>query len=168
MFFVRSAEQIPCPCCGGSLKVIGSRERKYINGLGEVNILVIRRLRCRECNKIHHELPDILVPYKRHGSENIEAVIVRSYELTVAADESTISRWRNWFLQQQDYFLGVLVSIAIRYQEESVEGLSNFQGSALQRIRDLVGDAPGWLKRIVRPTVNLNLWVHTRIAFMSA
>ncbi|MGI6365621.1 MAG: DUF6431 domain-containing protein [Bacillota bacterium] len=97
MFFVRSGEQNPCPCCGGSLKVVGSRERKYINGIGEKVVLVIRRLQCSHCTKVHHELPDILTPYKRYGSESIEAVVSGESELTVAADESTITRWKHWF-----------------------------------------------------------------------
>ncbi|WP_425387641.1 hypothetical protein [Aneurinibacillus terranovensis] len=39
--------------------------------------------------------------------------------------------------------------------------------SALQRIGRLVGNAPRWLARIVRPIVNDNLWLHTRFAFLS-
>jgi len=38
----------------------------------------------------------------------------------------------------------------------------------LQKIGHLVGHADGWLKRIVRPVVNANLWVHTRSAWMTA
>ena len=74
------------------MKVIGSRKRKYINGIGEKIILAIRRLRCSHCAKVHHELPDILIPYKRYGSESIEVVVSGESELTVAADESTINR----------------------------------------------------------------------------
>ncbi|MGI6649770.1 MAG: DUF6431 domain-containing protein [Bacillota bacterium] len=48
--------------------------RVFINDVGNQNVLVIRRLRCRHCHRIHHELPDILVPYKRHSSESIESV----------------------------------------------------------------------------------------------
>ncbi|MCL6611609.1 MAG: DUF6431 domain-containing protein [Peptococcaceae bacterium] len=69
-FFVRSGEQISCPCCNGPLKVCGSRRRKYVNGTGDTIVLVIRRLRCRNCGRLHHELPDILVPYKRYGSKH--------------------------------------------------------------------------------------------------
>jgi hypothetical protein len=39
--------------------------------------------------------------------------------------------------------------------------------TALHRLGRLVGDAPGWLARIVRPIVNINLWLHTRSAFLS-
>jgi len=34
-FFVRSEEQICCPCCNGRLKVIGSRKRICIDDKGE-------------------------------------------------------------------------------------------------------------------------------------
>lgn len=167
VFFVRSGEQNPCPCCGGSLKVIGSRKRKYINGIGEKVVLVIRRLQCPHCSKVHHELPDILTPYKRYGSESIEAVISGESELTVAADDSTITRWRLWFQEIANYLASALVSIAIRYYLKSVEGESNLPQSPLQRIWQLVGNAPHWLARTVRPVVNANYWVHTRSALLS-
>lgn len=166
-FFVRSGEQNPCPCCGERLKVIGSRKRKYINGLGEKVVLVIRRLRCSHCSKVHHELPDILTPYKRYGSENIEAVVGSESELTVAADESTITRWKQWFKEISNYLASTLVSIAIRYRIQSVEGVSGLPQSPLQRIWQLVGNAPRWLARTVRPVVNANYWVHTRSALLS-
>ncbi|WP_307545897.1 DUF6431 domain-containing protein [Paenibacillus sp. V4I5] len=34
-----------------------------------MKLLVIRRLHCSQCLKIHHELPDCIVPYKRYESE---------------------------------------------------------------------------------------------------
>ncbi len=100
------------PCCGSRLKVIGTRRCKYINSTGEVITLVIRRLRCSNCKHIHHELPDILVPYKRYDSESIESALNGDKNLTVSADESTIYRWRKWFLEYINYFAGCLLSIA--------------------------------------------------------
>ena len=166
-FFVRSGEQNPCPCCGERLKVIGSRGRKYINGIGEKVALVIRRLKCSHCSKVHHELPGILIPYKRYGSESIEAVVGGENELTVAADESTINRWRQWFREISAYLAGALMSIAIRYCLQSVEGESNLPKSPLQRIWQQVGNAPHWLARTVRPVVNANYWIQTRSALLS-
>jgi len=164
MFFVRSKEQSYCPCCSGDLKVIGSRHRGCINDTGDKIDLIIRRLNCVNCHKIHHELPDILVPYKRYSRESIEAAVNGDSNLTVPADESTIRSWRGWFQEMFNYFLGCLLSIANRYGKESVEGASRLPESKLQRIWQHVGDAPGWLARLVRPIVNLNLWVHTRSA----
>jgi hypothetical protein len=165
VFFVRSKEQNLCPCCSGDLKVIGSRPRKCVNSVGERIALIIRRLRCVKCQRIHHELPDMLVPYKRHIADSIESVIADDNELSVTADESTLKRWRNWFNEKADYFQGCLKSVAIHYGQESVEDESALPESKLQRIWHYVGNAPGWLARIVRAIANLNLWIHTRFAF---
>lgn len=167
VFFVRSAEQIPCPCCSGHLRVIGSRQRGCIDSLGDKIILIIRRLRCVACRRIHHELPDMLVPYKRHIKDSIEAAVGGDPALSVTADESTLWRWRRWFWALAAYFLGCLTALAARYAIASVEGRSTLPRSALHRIWQLVGDAPGWLARVVRPVANANLWVQTRSAFLS-
>lgn len=168
-FFVRCAEAVPSPCCGEELKVIGSRRRKVANESGEVRLLVIRRLRCSQCQKIHHELPDCVVPYKRYDSACIEQVVSEAETLsTVAADNATLWRWRNWFQAQYTYLLGCLASIAIRFHQNPVEKSSVSSQSAHHCIGHYVGDAPGWLARMVRPIVNSNLWVHTRSAFLSA
>jgi hypothetical protein len=149
------------------LKALGRRNRKCINETGEKIVLSIRRLRCQQCRKIHHELPDILIPYKRYDCNSIEAVIVNGKEATVAADESTLARWQNWFNQQALYLMGCLESIAIRFGNQSVKEPIRLSSSSLHRIWQYVGDAPGWLARIVRSVTNLNLWVHTRSAFLS-
>ena len=130
--------------------------------------MIIRRLKCKGCGRVHHELPDILIPYKRYSSESIEAVITGDLELTVAADESTISRWRDWFISLASYFAGALISIAARYVKNAAEEPPGLPGSPLQRIWCHVGDGPGWLARVVRPVVNTNLWLQTRSAFLSA
>ena len=53
-------------------------------------VLSIRRLRCADCKRIHHELPDILVPYKHHVRESIETTITAETQMSVIADESTL------------------------------------------------------------------------------
>jgi hypothetical protein len=128
---------------------------------------MIRRLRCSPCNKIHHELPDLLVPFKRHESKSIEAAVSEDATLSVAADESTIKRWKQWFSSMAHYFAGALFSIAIRYGIKYVEETSELPQSPLQRIWQHVGDASRWLARVVRPVVNANYWVQTRSAFLS-
>ncbi len=159
VFLVRSGEQHYCPCCGGLLKAIGSRRRGYIKDTGEHVTLMIRRLGCKACKKVHHELPDILVPYKRYCSQSIEAVITGEKGLSVVADESTINRWKQWFKALVDYFLGCLISIAARFGKGAAKDRSELSGSSLQRIWSHVGDGPGWLARIVRPVANTNYWV---------
>ncbi|WP_306432881.1 DUF6431 domain-containing protein [Paenibacillus sp. J22TS3] len=167
-FFVRCAEVVPSPCCGVKLSVIGSRRRKVASEGGERRLLVIRRMRCSQCQKIHHELPDCVVPYKRYESACIEQILSGPEILpTVAADNATLARWRNWFQEQYTYLLGCLASIAIRFHQNPVEELSTPSQSAHHPFGHYVGDAHGWLARVVRPVVNVNLWVHTRSAFLS-
>jgi|HigsolmetaAR201D_1030396.scaffolds.fasta_scaffold08937_2 hypothetical protein len=165
-FFVRCAESVPCPCCGSKLTVIGSRKRTLRTNSGGSTELRIRRLRCSNCSKIHHELPDCLVPYKRYESSCIEEVI-SSPSHTVAADESTLYRWRCWYLAMACYFAGCLESLRFRFHLDPVGPSSTPSQTAHQRIGRMVGTANGWLARVVRPIANLNVWVHTRFAFLS-
>ncbi|MCL6444653.1 MAG: DUF6431 domain-containing protein [Alicyclobacillus sp.] len=153
---------LPCPCCQGDLRVIGSRERTWIQVTGNKAKLIIRRLRCSDCKKIHHELPNFLVPYRRHEAQVIEDVLTEQ-ATPVSVEESTIRRWRHWFEEFGPYAAGCLESIASRFVQ-TAEGSSVHPQTALQRIGRLVGQKPGWLARTVRPIVNLHLWIHTRSA----
>ncbi|WP_370459812.1 DUF6431 domain-containing protein [Oceanobacillus sp. AG] len=47
-----------CPCCEG-------RRREWYKNSGVKVKLIIRRLQCEQYHKIHHILPNVLVPYKR-------------------------------------------------------------------------------------------------------
>lgn len=166
-FFVRCAEKVPCPCCEGTLKVIGSRNRKYVDAMGQVRLLRIRRLRCMECGKIHHELPDCLVPYKRYASECIEEALSPGDEKpSVPADDSTLYRWRCWYEAYQVYWYQSLMAIAARFRLYPVKTPSAPSQTAHQ-VGQLARNRSGWLRQIVRPLVNAKLWLHTRIAFLS-
>ena len=166
MFFVWSEEVLPCPCCHGHLVVIGSRRRGYIQSSGEKALLVIRRLRCEVCRKIHHELPNILVPYKRYDAASIEETVSQP-KPAVAADESTLLRLRQWFAAWSTYAVGCLAAVAHRFHLPVQESSTPSQ-SPLQIIGRFVGDADGWLARAVRPIANTHLWIHTRSACLSA
>jgi hypothetical protein len=129
-------------------------------------VLIIRRLRCELCRKIHHELPDILVPYKRYDVESIEGVVSEPARRDISVDESTLSRWKIWFRAWAVYAEGCLQSISIRFNLP-VANTSGRPQSALHTLGRFVGTADGWLKRTVRPMVNSHFWLHTRSAFMS-
>ena len=166
-FFVRAEEHVPCPCCFEGLKVIGSRPRKFITETGEKNILIIRRLKCSNCKKIHHELPDMLIPYKRYDSISIETVIDSASKLVVAADESTIYRWKAWFNSLLSYLITCIQAILNQHNLNSVRPIGLRNLTPLQKLKSFTGDAVRWLARIVQPVVNSNLWVQTRSALMS-
>jgi hypothetical protein len=141
------------------MTAIGRRIRGYIDG-GSNNVkLSIRRLKCTGCEKIHHELPDILVPYKRHCSETIEEIIDEKTD-AVGCEASTIQKVKRWFAAKTQYFTGCLVSAAAQVGA-TVAASTN---SLLRKMRE----SRGWLKRLVRIAVNSNLWVHTRSEFVSS
>ncbi|NLM78384.1 MAG: hypothetical protein GX173_09905 [Ruminococcaceae bacterium] len=168
MFFVRSNEQSAFCCnCDYLLEVCGSRRRGYIESSGERIVLVIRRLYCQSCKRIHHELPDLLVPYKRYDRESIESVLEETGQAQEAADDSTISRWRRWFSELEQHIYGGLLAACHRLDKNFAESPDQLSGSLLQRIHHLVGATPGWLGRIVRILVTMNLWVQTRSAFLT-
>jgi hypothetical protein len=93
VFYVRSKEKPICPICENSLNVIGSRERGLIEHDGTKRKLTIRRLKCGHCNRIHHELPEVIVPYKRYSAETIEKSICGNNE-EQACELSTIRSWK--------------------------------------------------------------------------
>jgi hypothetical protein len=53
-----------------------------------------------QCHKISHELPDVVVPYKRYESASMEGALMEQ-TLPEAdccpAELSTIQRWKLWF-----------------------------------------------------------------------
>lgn len=161
-YYVKSEEISICPICGNpELKVIGSRKRSALKGDGEAIILIIRRLRCLGCKRIHHELPDMLVPYKRYSSGIIE-VIVDDTSDEVSCENISIYRIKRWFQEISGYIAGCLGSVAAQCGLEIVKS-----GPVFQRIKAYVGEGASWLARAVRTVVNTNNWLHTRSAFMS-
>lgn len=161
--YVKSEEKSICPIClADALKVIGSRNRMALDSKGERLTIVIRRLRCLSCKRIHHELPDILVPYKRYLSKCIESIIEGKIA-KIACESSTITRLRSWFKSMENHIKRSLASIMARAYARIKVG----NNTALEAIKIYVGKGPGWLSRAVQIVVNTNNWVHTRLAFMS-
>lgn len=149
------------------MKVSGSRRRVWYRNSGDKEKLIIRRLHCKRCKSTHHELPNIVIPYKRYGVESIEQV-VDDKMVDVAADESTLGRWREWFQVWGIYAVGCMISIAKRFQLDLPVGVaSGSPRTVLQKIGCNDEKSDGWLAKIVRPIINVNLWLQTRSAFLS-
>jgi len=164
VFFVRSLEPFFCPRCQSDKKtVIGSRNRTLIRSTGIKIKLRIRRLRCKGCKAIHHELPSEVIPYKRHEAESIEAVLEEKDLLDTPADELTLKRWRAWFAGLAGHLLGALTSAALKSNTKIDMALP--AKDAPWRLRQVVGNAPGWLGRVVQTAIKNNCWVQTRSAF---
>jgi hypothetical protein len=145
IIYIISEEDSVCPVCIGKLKVIGSRRRGLTNSAGYDETLVIRRLRCKRCGKIHHELPDKVIPYKRHCTETVENIINGEVD-DVCCDFVTEDRIRAWWAGFQVYFESVLASLRMKY--------------------GAVFSPDPTPREIVRAVANTNLWVHTRTATM--
>jgi len=127
--------------------VIGIRKRKVINGSGEKQTLIIRRMRCEDCRTIHHELPDIVIPYKRHCAETVEKIIIDDTD-GLNCEESTLQRIKVWWTSCFLYFESVMASLREKH------------GALFSR-----NPAP---KEIIRAITNANLWIHTRSAVLSS
>jgi len=137
--YIVSMEVSVCPICGEVLIVIGSRTRKVVENETDTVILVIRRLRCKECRVIHHELPNMVAPYKRYSADTVERVVSGE---TGDCGKRTIQRIRAWWAACCLYFESILASLREKY------------GAALS-----MKSAP---KKIIRAVVNAHLWPQTR------
>lgn len=69
-----SQESSVCPICGGPLKVHGTCIRKVRQG-EHTHQIHLRVMECRHCGKTHRELPEGLVPYKRHDLNSLCEVL---------------------------------------------------------------------------------------------
>lgn len=130
---------------------------------GERKVLIIRRLRCLGCGRVHHELPDIIVPYKRYSSETIELILSPS---DTEADEypcelSTALRLKLWFFLLREYFRNTLISLTFLYDYDIELG---YEINEIIPCIDTRSGVTGWLKKLVRFLVNSGRWLHTRSA----
>lgn len=64
-----------CPICGSELKYYDKTYRSVRTKNGIKQKIIIRRLKCIDCNVIHRELPHFIFPYKHYESEIIIGVV---------------------------------------------------------------------------------------------
>jgi hypothetical protein len=103
----------------------------------EKRIVHIRRLRCCECGKIHHKLPDLLVPYKRHCADTVASIAAGETDV-VPSDPICTYKIKQWWSLMLPYFAGVLAAITastgVKFAEKTT------------------------FRKIVRVVVNGNYW----------
>ena len=92
-YAVRSKDDPVCPMCFLLMSGYDRRKRKMIDSSGSEITLIIRRLKCPGCGRIHAELPDCLIPQKHYSADTI-ADALDSTPSTCPADDSTIRRWK--------------------------------------------------------------------------
>lgn len=120
----------------------GLRLRLLVDCNGQKLKLLIRRLYCPKCRRIHHELPDCIVPYKRYCAGIIEEIISGKKQ-RVVYDYKTISRMLSWWNAVLPYFQNIIKSLAEKYK-------SGF-------------DEPPTFKEIVRAAANTNNWIFANL-----
>jgi hypothetical protein len=119
-------------------------------GCESLNFL-IRRLKCKHCNRLHRELPDCLVPYKHYAAEVISGVLD---DFVSCADqdtedypcEATIHRWKCWFIANALRIDGYLKSIGYQmlgFREELLK-------SGLSLLEELRSSHQRWFETILR------------------
>lgn len=142
------------------MTIIGSKKRSLRESDGNSMTLIVRRLKCLHCHRIHHELPDMIIPYKRHCADTVEEILSGTDKQTYPCETSTALRLKIWFSLLREYFERSLTAIKHLYkQDEQLQ----------QELSSLISLCPaslatGWLKRLVRILVNSGFWLQTRLA----
>ena len=142
------------------MTVIGSKKRCMRESDGGSKTLIIRRLKCFHCHRIHHELPDMIVPYKRHCADTVEEILTGTEKETYPCETSTARRLKIWFSLLREYFERSLAAIKYIYKQDK---------QLQQELSSLIPLCPaslaaGWLKKLVRILVNSGHWLQTRLA----
>lgn len=75
LILVESKCESFCPQCGMQLTYRDSRKRIKKEEGGNNRFLIIRRLRCDQCHRLHNELPDCVVPHKHYSTDVISGVL---------------------------------------------------------------------------------------------
>jgi hypothetical protein len=176
VFFVESEEEFAiCPSCGEILSFHSRIIRNLRDKSGEKKRYKIKVLKCSNpnCPKTYHrELPDFIIPYRRFEAEAIEESISQNNtDITVAADQSTIYRWRQWFKRSAIYIIMALLSVQAAIKNKIISSSLKTQKKPLKKlieiIKKIVKRKYGWLKECSRILVNSSKWVFNRSAFLS-
>ena len=94
-----------CPKCGGQLKYYDSVKRFVRTKNRTTKLIILRRMRCTKCGKLHREIPKFIIPYKEYEYEVIMGVL----EGYVTSDtlgyedypcEMTMIRWKKEYANQ--------------------------------------------------------------------
>ena len=122
-------------------------------------LFMIGRLRCADCRRISHELPDMVIPYKHYESDTIESELSESgpaQEKCCPAENSTMNRWKHWFFLRHTFFEEALSTIREQHVCASV---------LILPLYPLYRQPEGWLRILARGLVNSDLWRQTRSAW---
>jgi hypothetical protein len=151
IYFVKPKQTGLCPICFKKLRPYGRRNRIFFLNDYEKKVFSIRRLRCCFCRKIHHELPSVLVPFKRHCRRTVQSCIDsdKNKPYPRCCAPSTVSKIKKWYKNNATYFFNALIARKERYH------LDEPLFSSMDEFRQ----QKTWLKKLVFNLVNYNLWI---------
>lgn len=146
--YILADEPLVCSFCGCE-KIIkkGWRRRGSIDHHNKFKRLMVRRVKCKDCNKIHHVLPITIVPYKHYNAEAIEMIICGQANET-HCEECEINRIKLWWIRMSLYILNKVDVITKKTKK--------------------VITAESKLDTITRTLANAHLWPGTRVALDAA
>ena len=149
IIYIKGKEAVPCPICGGSLKVHGSCCRKLQIARKDTVIYHLRVMECRNCGRTHRELPDGMIPYKRMSSDYFTEIATTPSEAYLTGpilEDVEASTWRKsvaWMHRFIQYVRFVLASVRLPPLPETF----------------FIGDlTAGQTEHFVRLVVNSGLW----------
>lgn len=157
---VKSNEKSFCPRCGGSLNSRDSRLRKLILPDGTKSTVRIRRFKCRECGKLHAELPDFIHPFRHYSSKSIQNALDRKSN-QCPAEDSTIRRWIRTFQKAMDSIEAALISAWMQETGRPWELIR--KNSLLGTIQKQHPE--DWLAFVNRRLLTLGFGTYTQFAF---
>lgn len=92
-----------CPHCNCKMGHYDSRKRIIRIPNGKCRYIVLRRLYCKHCHKLHLELPNFLIPHKHYAVKFIHTILNNAqnvldvYSNYNYPSDMTKFRWITWY-----------------------------------------------------------------------
>lgn len=104
IFFCMSNELNPeCPSCHCKMIHYDSRKRIIRRLDGKISYIILRRMYCKHCKKLHLELPNFLIPRKQYAAKFIQTILNNAqnvldvYSNYNYPSDVTKFRWMSWY-----------------------------------------------------------------------
>jgi predicted RNA-binding Zn-ribbon protein involved in translation (DUF1610 family) len=140
-----------CPDCGTdvTMKKNGTKERHFLDENNKQQILIINRFKCPKCERGHHQLPDIIFPYKQHCVVTIQKTI-DDYPPPFV-DFSTVRYINKWYLDCEVIIKNKCSDLIILFDHHDVDSVLDVQQLRTKFKSD-------WLARVVKILVISRNW----------
>ena len=148
-----------CPDCQSPMICWDTRQRHLRQAGGTKRWGRIRRLFCKQCHRLHNELPTDLSPHKHYEVEVIEDVVddVMTQDDLESEDypcEKTMERWKLWLEHNRPFIEGYVRSVGFRLLSLG-EDFLKARESIVDYLRDTFHDRENhWLSIINRLVYN--------------